>query len=456
MNSFAILNSFDRLCIPFVGLLSPTADLPQSVHAVNSPLSLHSQDHPVTTRNLPWSSWIASRKRQVAFWILIIVGGVLLTHLIDGHLAQESEGSFGIIRSGAWGDLKESNIRIEQPQEYAGFEKTNEEGPFWSFGSLSTQAVHVLLINSGCTGEQTTKLLAKRMEGMGAIVILKPDIEIVLNLYPEVRSKLYLQLARNPANRFQATPYFIPNGDVGKFFENHHSSDEKAKGLMKRLLYQRNGFSYFSDPESIIRGLDSDKERVDFLRSLTSQDAVLAQLLIRPDSDIDKPLNYWALSMQGVLLKDLKPLLESQKKLPHGGSVSLLYALPPMARDRLYTSPLPPKDGDPKLPDCHWTALNFFNLTPDPRLSDNDFAGRFITDHYYEIAQPGIAGDLVLLLNSSGAVVHSAVYLADDLVFTKNGINYAQPWILMHERDLVGTFSAISPVKVGYFRRRDM
>jgi hypothetical protein len=392
----------------------------------------------------------------VAFWILIIAAGVLVTHLIDKHLEQDSYGSSGIIRSGAWGDLQEWDIRIEQPQEYAGFEKTTADGPFWSFGATTLQAVHDLLTASGCTEEQSARLIAKRMEGIGGIVILKPDFETILNLSPEVRSKLYLQLARNPANRFQATPYFVPNGDVGQFFENHHFSDPKAKEIMKRLLYQRNGFTYFSDPETVIKSLDSDKERGDFLRSLTCQDAILARLLIRPNSDIDKPLDYWALSMPGVLLKDLKTLFESQKRLPHGGSVSLLYALPPMARDRLYTSPLPPKDGDPKLPDCHWTALNFFSLIPDPRMSDNDFAGRFITDHYYEIAKPGIAGDLVLLLNSSGAVMHSAVYLADDLVFTKNGINYAQPWILMHERDLVGTFSAISPVKVGYFRRRDM
>ncbi|MCE9587020.1 MAG: hypothetical protein K8R57_01745 [Verrucomicrobia bacterium] len=392
----------------------------------------------------------------MAFWILIIAAGVLLTHLIDGHLAQESEGSVGIIRSGAWGDLEEWDIRIEQPQEYAGFEKTTADGPFWSFGATTRQAVHDLLIGSGCTEEQSSSLLAKRMEGMGAIFILKPDFETVLNLPPEVRSKLYLQLARNPANRFQETPYFIPNGDVDKFFDTHHFSDEKAKGIMKRLLYQRNGFTYFSDPESVIKGLDSDQERGDFLRSLTSQNAILARLLIRSDSDIDKPLNYWALSMPGVLLKDLKPLFESQKRLPHGGSLSLLYALPPIARDRLYTSPLPPSDGDPRIPDCHWTALNFFSLTPDPRMSDNGFASRFITDHYYEIAKPSTAGDLVLLLNSSGGVIHSAVYLADDVVFTKNGINYAQPWILMHERDLVGTFSAISPVKVAYFRRRGM
>lgn len=66
----------------------------------------------------------------------------------------------------------------------------------------------------------------------------------------------------------------------------------------------------------------------------------------------------------------------------------------------------------------------------------------------------GIGGDLFLLLNAQGGVIHSAVYIADDVVFTKNGINYAQPWILMHEKMMIGTFSALEPVKVAYFRRQ--
>ena len=53
-------------------------------------------------------------------------------------------------------------------------------------------------------------------------------------------------------------------------------------------------------------------------------------------------------------------------------------------------------------------------------------------------------------------MVHSSVYLADDIVFTKNGINFAQPWVTMRIKDMVGNFSALEPVKIAYFRRKDM
>jgi hypothetical protein len=66
----------------------------------------------------------------------------------------------------------------------------------------------------------------------------------------------------------------------------------------------------------------------------------------------------------------------------------------------------------------------------------------------------GVGADLVFLLNAQDGVIHSAVYITDDVVFTKNGINYAQPWILMHEKMMIGIFSALEPVKVAYFRRR--
>ena len=398
--------------------------------------------------------WIPTTKRQLLFWILSLVAAVLATHFFDKTREHDTRGSAPIIRSGAWGDLQEWDIRLEQPLEYAGFEKVTSTGPFWSFGTLSPQAVHDLLVNCGCSDAQATRFLNSRIQGTGSVLILKPDPDAVLSLSPEVRSKLYLALSQNPANRFQETPYYIPNGDVDAMLNDRHDADRIAASLVKKLLYVRNGFTYFSDPEVVIKELKTDSLRSDFLKTLTSQKGVLARLLIRRNSDIDKPLNYWALSLHGVLMKDLRPLMEAEQRLPDGGSLSLVYLLPPLARDKLYSTPLPPKDSESMLPDCHWTALNFFSTTPDPRMSDNDFASKYIMENFYEISAPGVAGDLVLLLNKANRVVHSSVYLADDLVFTKNGSNYAQPWILMRIKDMTGNFSALEPMKVAYFRRK--
>lgn len=397
------------------------------------------------------------KSRSLRLWLivtpLLLLGTVTMTHWLDKNVEHRNRGTTPDLNSGAWGDLQTWDIRLEQPQEYSSFLSIASGGPTWKFGSLSTPAIQRLLVSAGVPEEEATRLLQEcRAEGSSGSVI-KPDEKFLLGLNPEVRSKLYMELAADPANRFQAAPYYVPDGDVEALFSDNHPGIAKVIPLFRKLCYTRNGFTYFSDPEIVLSKLQDAEERSSFLQDLTSQSAVMMRLLIRPETDIDKPLNYWGLSMPGVLMKDLRPLFEAQQRLSEGGSVSILYLLPPLAREKLFTTPLP-FAGGAKMPDCHWTALNYFNETPDPRMSDNDYASRYIIDNYYEIAKPGVPGDLVLLLNEKNQVIHSSVYIADDVVFSKNGINYAQPWMLMRINNMLGNFSQLAPVKLGYMRRK--
>lgn len=366
------------------------------------------------------------------------------------------------LRSGPWGELQEWDLRLEQPLEYVAFEKTQRGDPSWNFGSMNPPSLAALLGSMGCSESLVKRLLDAKSQDSAGNLILNPDEPLLLAISPEIRAKLYKFLSGNPINRLQANPYFIPEGDVFRLF-----SDESPRvlevmkkagviRLLQKLSYKNNGFTYFSDPEVVLKHLNSENERLDFLQSLTSMSVVNMRLLVRPQSDVDKIVNYWSLSIPLVPAKDLRPLLESCQRLPEGGTASILYLLPPLARERLFTSLTPVNDaGAAKLPDCHWTALNFFNSRTDDRMSDNDYASRWIGEHYYQIGRPSLPGDLVLLINKEERVVHSAVYLADDVVFTKNGINFAQPWVLMHQNHMIGHFSGVNPVTVAYFRKRD-
>lgn len=408
------------------------------------------------TESTPSSLPARRKSRSLRLWLiltpLLLLGAVSTTHWADKKIEHLKRGTSPEVNSGPWGNLQLWDIQLEQPQEYSNFLNLGSSAPVWHFGTLTGPAIHRLLVSSGVPEEEATRLLNECQAESSTRTVIKPDEKFLLGLNPEVRSKLYLQLAADPANRFQLSPYYIPKGDVEAFFNDKDPRNSKVIPLVRKLCYTRNGFTYFSDPELVLSHLDTD-ERSNFLQDLTSQSAVMMRLLIRPDTDIDKPLNYWALSMPGVLMKDLRPLFEAQQRLPEGGSISILYLLPPLAREKLFTTPLPSSGGQ-KLPDCHWTALNYFNETPDPRMSDNDYASRYITENYYQIAKPGVAGDLVLVLNQQDQVIHSSVYIADDVVFSKNGINYAQPWMLMRIDDMLGNFSQLAPVKVGYMRRK--
>lgn len=394
---------------------------------------------------------------QTKRWIFVTLG-LLLAVGIGAFVYQKMRlnrvtGTLPTTTTGPWGDLQSWEINLEQPSEYVAFGSTETKGPFWNFGALPVQEVEKLLLESGCTPEQTKQLLATQM-GKGELV-LRPEDATLVSLTPAVRSKLYLVLAKNGANALQASPHLIPMGGVESMLKGKFQDPKPILALTKKLVYSRNGFNYFSDLEVVLRmGCSNNADRLAFRRAITATPAVMARLLINKDSNIDTPLIYWGLTMPGVYLKDLRPLFEAQKQLPQGGSISILYLLPPIARAHLYGTPLTPENGE-KLPDCHWTALNFFNSKPDPRTADTKFATQYVMENYYEIGAPGIAGDLVFLLDGQGSVVHSATYLAGDLVYTKNGINVGQPWALMHIRDMVGCFSAIEPVRVAFFRKKD-
>ena len=72
----------------------------------------------------------------------------------------------------------------------------------------------------------------------------------------------------------------------------------------------------------------------------------------------------------------------------------------------------------------------------------------------YQIAAPSQYGDVLLLMNEKQEVKHSAVFIADDIVFTKNGNNYRQPWMLMRIPDLLATYPSTPPMKAIYMRRK--
>jgi hypothetical protein len=401
----------------------------------------------VSTKKIP-------SKRWWIIFLLFLAGSVLLTNRVDKWYEMHRRGSAPDLDSGPWGNLQSWTLRLEQPQEYTGFESLENKRSTWHFGTLSPEQVVSLLTQCGITPESAGTIVNKFRVPSQSGVVLQPDEETLVSLSPDVRSRLYRELAKDESNRFQASPYLIPKGDPWLLFNDHRSSDAEAVRLIKQLSFQRNGFTYFSDPEVVFAHLKSPEEQQEFKQALTGESVVLARILIRKDEDIDKAVNYWALSMPGVKIKDIRPLFEAEQSLPDGGSIALVYLLPPLARQKLYTSPLPPEISGQKMPDCHWTALNFFSSNPDPRMADNDFASKYIQDNYYQIAKPGVGGDLVLLLDDSNRVIHSSVYIASDLVFTKNGINYAQPWVLMHEKDMIAHFSSLDPVKVAYFRRK--
>ena len=351
-----------------------------------------------------------------------------------------------------WGELSIRNIQLERPEEYVAYEANSNQPPSWTFVGMTPDQSRQLMTDCGLTADQigmAFKPGAFSVQGQNTVVL--PENDLMLSLSPSVRAKFYRELGRHPENHYMQYPFCFPD----QSFETMAADsklDETALDTIRKLLYPRGNAQCFSDFEYIMRQLPDDSARVHLVQSLSRQNAVLAGLHIGPDSDIDKLVGYWG-SAPNVHIKDIRPLLESLKRNPSGGNISLIYLLPEFARERLYTFPMPSKPGDPRM-DCHWSSMNFFNETPDNRFNDPQYMSTYLSNNFYQVAKPTAYGDIVFLLDERNTALHSAVYIADDLVFTKNGDNYMQPWMLMHLKDMLATYSSVPPPRMIVYRNR--
>lgn len=352
-----------------------------------------------------------------------------------------------------WGELIKLDLEVEQPDEYIAFEPISNRVATWFFPDRTPTQVHEILQSVGLTSKQIENALAPaNVSTEATTTIITPSLELIYSLTPEVRKNLYTELAQSDRNRYMRFPYCFMTNHVADFFAK---SDVPAEIVQQvsRLAYERNGSVYFSDVETVMNQIPTPQTRIQFFKTLSRSSVVMARLRVRPDADVDKILGYWS-GNKFVRQKDLKPLLESIRRRDEGGTVSLVYLLPPFARERLFTTPLPSSPGDPSM-DCHWTAMNFFNGEPDYRFSDLTYTAAYVKTNYYPVAQPNSYGDIVFLLDQNGNAIHSAVYIADDIVFTKNGNNYAQPWVLMRLPNLLSLYSITDTPRLACYRHKN-
>jgi hypothetical protein len=354
------------------------------------------------------------------------------------------------VHSGPWGDLVTRDIELERPVEYLTGEVSDPQPEVWTFNGLKPDAVNALFAKDGLTPAQVAAAFAPGcFKETASGTELRPSEAFLLSLDADARRKLYIPMAGLGVNTYFDFPFIFPGDEIESIYHDASLNPDDL-ALFKRLVYSNGAAKQLSDYPFLLGKIPTLDRRIAMAQSLSRESAVIAGLSIRPDTDIDKIAAYWG-NMPNVHFTDIRPMMEALKALPQGGYLSLVYLLPKFARERLYTFPMPPKPGDPVM-DCHWTTFNFASDTPDNRFNDTTFAAQFIESNYYRIAAPSQYGDILLLMNDRQEIKHSAVYLADDLVFTKNGNNYRQPWMIMRIPDLLATYPARPPMKAIYMR----
>jgi len=350
-----------------------------------------------------------------------------------------------------WGELVTTDLWIERPTEYLAWELETNRPAQWFFDGHAPARVRELMLASGLSASQADLALAPgRVSVTSAGTTVRPGDELVFSLTPPARAALYAAQPRNEANRYIAVPFQYQGSSAVEWL-SQSGLDDAEIARFQQLVYPKGRLQCFSDLEVMLRTLPSDRKRLALLKAVSRQPAVFARVRVRPDTDVDKLLGYWT---PGARAKDVRPLLESFTRTPDGGLVSLVYLLPPFARERLFTFPAASAGRDDTVMDCHWTAMNFFNEEPDHRFSEPGYMLRQVETNYYTLGQPTQCGDLLLIIRGGTNVLHSAIFLADDLFFTKNGNNVNQPWTVMRRRDLAASYVQDSASDLYFYRHK--
>jgi hypothetical protein len=256
----------------------------------------------------------------------------------------------------------------------------------------------------------------------------------------------------NTGSRWEFQAYYLDN--LGEFGVSRAAA-AAVKGVS--VPNGRHLVSYAM--QCAIRAIPDAGEKAGLLQALSQQPSMLVRLRVGKRADVHALADYWGRAMWAT---DVRAILESVKRRPAGAVISLEDLLPPQPSSWLHSYPPPhnPMAGPEAIKNCSWTTFNFFSDVPDPTLSDAKRVVALLQSDYYPIDSDPRYGDVAVLLNADKQMVHVALYLADDLYYTKNGENRWHPWIISARQAMLDQFSFGLPdgkdLSVHHFRSKHM
>jgi hypothetical protein len=358
-----------------------------------------------------------------------------------------------ISQTGPWGQLETFEVLLEAPLDLLRASEPKSVRTRWFFAKMRAEAVAELIRRVVKQEDLADRLCDQNrwLEDPEGVSVF-PRNDDILQLQPDCRVELYAELARFQENFHHVEPEIL----YGKTYEEWLQGTEigeKARNFIKAVSYRRGSVLQFSDTPALLGLLATEQERLAVLRALSRTPSLVAKIIMQA-ATAEKLANYWH---KGFRLKDTSAFMASVKRHKEVDRMDLLHLLPSGMRRILYTFPDPTTSRSGYLPDCHWSSLNFFNTQPLDRLADPVQATAYTLEKFSPIEPPYELGDVLFFTDrKTGDAYHSCAYLADDIVFTKNGRSPLQPWVLMHLSKVKELYDMHFDTKISGYRRKDM
>ena len=372
------------------------------------------------------------------------------------HARQDSlRGGIGrefALQAGPWGRIDVKPVLIKPPADT--FDPDFQLGNgIWYFEKTSPHALSGILRDCGLTHEQTRSAIAtlEPVPNAPGLVSIDPPRDLILALDPETRSRLYSRLARLEANFAQAQPFRM-RADHLEDWLGAKGFDPELAAAVRKLLWRSGDTLLFSDYNLLAARIPDPAARVEFQRNLSQKVSLFATLDVPAGSNVEGLVEYWGAGNREEIVR---AILEAASA--SGGSrIGIVKLLPLFARARL--DRFPEREILQKSqPACHWSTFNFFNRgAPDDSFHSAAGVESEIQKNYEKLPQgtPPRFGDIILLNEPDGSSIHSAVVIADDIVFTKNGPSAATPWVLSTVAEMKAFYPVGKPLTATYHRLR--
>jgi hypothetical protein len=373
-------------------------------------------------------------------------------HLGRSHASEAVAGPETVIRakSGPWGDLEYTTVYLEASTAMLKSMEVPTYETEWVFVGYTEDQVSKLFASTDMPAAIRAELTDReKWRHRDNAITVVPSNEALLALSPEARVAIYSVLTKWEEDPYHHEPVIIFAHSVREWLQRAELSEEVVSTIEK-MTYHRGRSLVFADVPLVLRLVQTDAERLKIRRALTRTPTLVVNLRITPQTDIAAIAEYWG---GAKISPDIGPFLEAAADCGAPTSVDLIHLLPPTARRLIYTYPGVDAGRTGYYPDCHWTSLNFRNVEVLDRLADPALATAYVLDNYTKVQGSYRYGDVIFLMDGpSGNAIHSCVYLADDLVFTKNGRSPTQPWVVMKLDDVVTYYEMFYAPQLACYR----
>jgi hypothetical protein len=352
---------------------------------------------------------------------------------------------------GPWGDLEYYTVYLEASTALLKSMDVPSYESEWNFVGYTDEQVANVFTSAELPEPIRSELLEREKWRHGEkVVTVRPSKEALLGLPPEARAAIYGVLARWEENPFHREPERVAGRDVREWLQRAELP-EPIIAAIEKTVYRRGKNWVLADTPLLLRMVTTEEERLKIRKALTRTPTLVVNLRLTPETNVAALVDYWG---SGTRFRDIVPFLESAAANRLTTSLDLIHLLPATVRRLLYTYPGSSYGRTGYYPDCHWTSLNFRNFEPLDRLADPSLATAYVLENYTKVQAPYRYGDVLFLMDGTSAnAVHSCVYIADDIVFTKNGRSPTQPWVLMKLDEVVSYYSMYYAPQIACYRR---